>query len=173
MAGRRSDCSQWTSWRSCSRCPSRRSTGGATAARGRIRSESAATCGSIPQTSSDGWTRGRPRPCAATGCSDDVGHIQRRGKDRWRARYVGPDGRERSKTFPRRADAERFLAGIEADKLRGRWCDPRLGRLTFGKWVEEWRGSATLHLKPKTVEGYESLLRCYLLPEFRALPVDH
>jgi len=59
-----------------------------------------------------------------------VGHIQRRGKNRWRARYLGPDGRERNRTFERRVDAEHFLAGTETDKLRGGWVDPRLGKTT-------------------------------------------
>jgi hypothetical protein len=43
-----------------------------------------------------------------------MGHIRRRKLDRGRAaylaRYRGPDGRERSKQFARRVDAERFLA---------------------------------------------------------------
>ncbi len=97
-----------------------------------------------------------------------MAHIQRRSRNRWRARYIGSDRREHSKTFPRRVDAERFLATVEAEKLRGEWVEPRLGRVTFREWVERWRETA-IHLKPKTVEGYESLLRCHLLPEFGAL----
>jgi len=31
--------------------------------------------------------------------------------------------------------------------------------------------STVVHLKPKTVQGYESLLRCWLLPEFRTAPL--
>ncbi len=30
-----------------------------------------------------------------------MAHIDKRGPGRWRARYRGPDGRERSKTFNR------------------------------------------------------------------------
>jgi integrase len=99
-----------------------------------------------------------------------VAHIERRGKNRWRARYIGTDRKEHSRTFPRRVDAERFLATVESEKLRGEWIDPRLGRVTFAEWVDRWRGTA-IHLKPKTVEGYESLLRCHLLPEFGTLPL--
>lgn len=54
-----------------------------------------------------------------------MGHVQRRGKDRWRARYIGPDGHERNKTFRRKVVADRFLAMVETDKLRGEWIDPR------------------------------------------------
>lgn len=48
-----------------------------------------------------------------------MAHIERRGPGRWRARYRGPDGKERSRTFDRKADAERFLVTVESDKLRG------------------------------------------------------
>ncbi len=41
-----------------------------------------------------------------------------RGK-RWHARYRDPDCHERTKDFARKADAERFLATITADVLRG------------------------------------------------------
>ena len=34
--------------------------------------------------------------------------IERRGNS-WRARYRGPDGRERNKTFRRKSDAEYWL----------------------------------------------------------------
>jgi len=34
-----------------------------------------------------------------------MGHIQKRGPKSYKARYRGPDGRERSKTFHRKIDA--------------------------------------------------------------------
>ena len=53
---------------------------------------------------------------AATYCRMEggcVGHIQKRADRRYRARWLDPDGRERSRTFTRRADAERHLAAVE------------------------------------------------------------
>lgn len=94
----------------------------------------------------------------------------RRGKTTWRARYRSPDGSERSKTFTRRVDAERFLAGIEVEKARGSWIDPELSKLRFDDWARRWMGTTT-HLKPKTVSGYESLLRSRILPTFGAAPL--
>lgn len=41
------------------------------------------------------------------------------GSRRYQVRYVGPDGRERAKTFGRRVDADRFAASVETDKARG------------------------------------------------------
>jgi integrase len=58
--------------------------------------------------------------------------------DRWRARYLDPLDRERSKTFARKADAERFLATVETDKLRGAYLDPSAGRVTLDAFYAEW-----------------------------------
>ncbi len=78
-----------------------------------------------------------------------MAHVQKRGPGRWRARYRGPDGRERSRTFTRKVDTERFLATVEVDKVRGRWIDPALGKVSFEEWAERWMAT-TVHLKPKT-----------------------
>ena len=53
--------------------------------------------------------------------------IEKRGPKRWRARTRGPNGRERSKTFERRSDAERWLTSQESSKLQGAWVDPLSG----------------------------------------------
>ena len=50
-----------------------------------------------------------------------MAHVEKRGPGRWRARYRGPDGRERSQTFDRKVDVERWLAQVEIDKARGHW----------------------------------------------------
>ncbi len=43
---------------------------------------------------------------------------KRNGK--YRVRYRDPDGASRSRTFRRKADAERFAREVEVDKDRGR-----------------------------------------------------
>lgn len=82
----------------------------------------------------------------------------------WRARYKAPDGRERSKSFKRRLDAERWLRHELADQDRGRWVDPRLGQVTFAEWSDTWLRGKTV--EPTTRAGYESLLRTRVLPTF-------
>lgn len=60
-----------------------------------------------------------------------MGHVEKRIRDKgivWRARYRDPTNRERSKTFPRKVDAERFLASVESAKLKGEWIDPEAGK---------------------------------------------
>ena len=101
-----------------------------------------------------------------------MAHIRRhpRIRNRWQVRYVDPSGRERARNFARKVDADRFLVTVEADKLRGEWVDPRLSKIAFGEWVERWWGT-TAHLKPYTLEGYESLLRVHILPRFGNAPL--
>nr|QEO74221.1 hypothetical protein [uncultured bacterium] len=76
------------------------------------------------------------RPLIRKNEESAVAHVQKRGPSRWRARYRGPDGRERSKTFERRSDAERWVASMQVSKARGEWVDPALGRCAFATWVD-------------------------------------
>jgi integrase len=95
-----------------------------------------------------------------------MAHVERRESGRWRARYRAPDGRERSKTFDRKTDAQRFLAAIETEKSRGEWIDPRLGRTRFDDFAGRWMEAVAPTLKPTTVASYESLLRSRVRPAF-------
>lgn len=102
-----------------------------------------------------------------------MAHVEKRnqaGTLTWRARYRGPDGREHSRTFNRKIDAEQFLVHTEAEKARGTWIDPARAEVLFGDWAERWLATTT-HLKPKTVAGYDSLLRSRLLPAFERAPI--
>jgi integrase len=95
-----------------------------------------------------------------------MAHIERRRrKDQtvWRARYRAPDGRERSKTFHRRADAERFLTTVEASKLSGDWIDPVLGRITYRKWSERYFAHS-LHKRPTTLARDRSVNEKHFVP---------
>lgn len=78
-------------------------------------------------------TVGRRRPAAPQQRTDRYGS----GK-RWRARHVDADGRERSQTFARKGDAERFLVAVEADLLRGTYVDPQRAKLTLAAYAERW-----------------------------------
>jgi integrase len=95
-----------------------------------------------------------------------MAHVERRrrnGQSAWRARYRAPDGRERSKTFRRRADAERFLTTVEASKLRGDWIDPVRGRITYREWSERYFAHA-LHKRPTTLARDHCVNEKHLLP---------
>lgn len=75
-----------------------------------------------------------------------MGHVEDRWKRagrhgtgrRWRARYIDPDGRERSRSFARQRDAERFLAEVEHSKNASSYRDPNAGRVTLRKYATAW-----------------------------------
>lgn len=96
------------------------------------------------------------------------GSIQKR-KDRpdkpYRARYWAPDGKQKSKSFAKKTDAQLWLRN-ELGKLdSGEWLDPKAGAVTVREWSETWLHGLT-GKKPKTLSGYESILRSRLLPKF-------
>jgi len=92
-------------------------------------------------------------------------------KAKWQVRYQDPLGDWRTKQFSRKADAEHWLKIQEIDILRGEWVDPKRTQLTFEEWARSWLKS-TVHLKPKTRVGYESLLKSHVLPKFGGLRLD-
>ncbi len=89
---------------------------------------------------------------------------------RWRARYRGPDGRIRSRSFDRKVDADRWLVARLGSIDRGEWIAPEAGNIPLSDAAADWL--AGLDIKPKTRAGYESLLRSRVLPVFGDLPVN-
>lgn len=103
-----------------------------------------------------------------------MAHIQRRirnGAVRWVARSSLPSGREISRTFKRKIDAERWMATTEAAKLRGDWVDPAAGKVRTGEWAPRWLETKR-NLKPKTRHSYRSLLDSLVLPRFEDVPLN-
>lgn len=100
-----------------------------------------------------------------------MAHVEKRGSGRWRARYRDPRGQERSKTFARRIDAERFLLAAEADKASGRWVDPRHGQVAFSDWAAQYFANK-LNIRPTTRATDESFLRTHILPTFGSLRLE-
>jgi integrase len=47
-------------------------------------------------------------------------------------------GRERTKTFQRKGDAQRWINPQEADKARDQWIDPQGGRTRFEEYALSW-----------------------------------
>ncbi|MCA1671119.1 MAG: site-specific integrase [Actinobacteria bacterium] len=81
---------------------------------------------------------------------------------RWQARYHDPDGRERTKDFARKVDAERFLTTVTSDVLRGSYVDPTAGRINFREFAERWLEAQTFG--ETTREATELRLRLHAIP---------
>src|SRR5262245_21834469 len=93
------------------------------------------------------------------------GSVRKLPSGRYQVRYLDPTGARQSapNTFATKADANAYLAKLQADINRGEWTDPKLSRTTFAQWVERWRPTIT-HLRPTTIALYDYLLRRFLLP---------
>jgi integrase len=99
-----------------------------------------------------------------------AGWIIKTDQGRWKARLSVAGQGTRNKTFNRKIDAEKWLRNEQARLDRSEWTDPRLARTTFAEWAVPWLDSRR-HLKPKTLAGYESLLKVHLLPRFGKQPL--
>jgi integrase len=96
--------------------------------------------------------------------------VRKAPSGKWQARWRDPGGRHKVKTFRLRRDAERFLATIEAAKVRGSYIDPSLGKVTFGEYAERFLSSA-VDLAPSTKATYETEYRLYLRGAFGQVPI--
>lgn len=67
----------------------------------------------------------------------------------YRVRYRDPLSHQRSRTFSRKADADRFAREIEVDKDRGVWIDPRGADMPLAEWVDTFM-SLSRSLAPTT-----------------------
>ncbi|MEV6845452.1 site-specific integrase [Actinoplanes sp. NPDC051411] len=84
---------------------------------------------------------------------------------RYRVRYLGPGGRERSKSFPDRQKkaADDYLTDIESKRLRGSFVDPVAGRITFAEYAQRWIEQQTFD--EPTREVTERRLRRHIIPK--------
>jgi integrase len=94
----------------------------------------------------------------------------RAGKTTYRVRYRDPAGRQRSKVFTRKADADGWLTDNDYAKRHSGWVDPAAGKVRLGEWAERWYGT-TAALRPTTRRDYRKLLDLEILPTFAAAPI--
>ncbi|MCI3244588.1 tyrosine-type recombinase/integrase [Streptomyces spinosisporus] len=91
---------------------------------------------------------------------------------RYRARYIGPDGTEKSKSFPDRQKrlAEQWLIDIASDMSRGQYIDPRAARITFKSYAEKWL--KTHGIDPASQVVVEQRLRLHAFRLIGSRPLD-
>lgn len=91
--------------------------------------------------------------------------VAKRPDGRWpMARQMSrPDGRERSKHFHRKVDAERWARREVAKIDEGEWTDPSRGEVTVGVYAQEWLAGKA-KLRPSTRVMYDAVLRNQVLP---------
>ena len=90
---------------------------------------------------------------------------------RYRVRYIAPDGRERSESFPdrRKRAAQAFLERIQADIHKGTYLDPDAGKVTFRQYAEQWLDVVTSD--PNRRDRLERGFRLHVYPVFGSRPL--
>ncbi|ARZ67226.1 integrase [Streptomyces albireticuli] len=83
---------------------------------------------------------------------------------RYRARYVAPDGSERSRSFPDKQKrlADSWLTQIAADLARGQYVDPAAGKVSFKQYATTWLASQTT--EESTIDAIDQRLRLHIFP---------
>lgn len=84
------------------------------------------------------------------------------GATRYDVPYREPDGKQRTKTFTKIADATTFLHSVEADKRRGVYRDVDAGKVTFRAYAEQWLASRTFD--QSSHDSTELRLRLHVYP---------
>jgi integrase len=102
---------------------------------------------------------------------DGVGFTEQLPNGKYRARWFDPAGRQRSKSFAGKREAERFLRNVETDIDRGTYVDDKAGKITFGEYAEHFM---TLDAK-RLARSTHARDRCYLdnhvLPRWEKVPL--
>lgn len=67
-----------------------------------------------------------------------AGSIAKRPNGKWRARYRDDSGRERSRHFDRKIDAQQWLDRVAASLVTDTYVDPDAGKVTFKRFYDDW-----------------------------------
>ena len=67
-----------------------------------------------------------------------AGNIAKRTNGRWRARYRDDAGKEHSRHFDRKIEAQQWLDQVTSSVVTGTYADPKAGRITFAAFFGEW-----------------------------------
>lgn len=110
---------------------------------------------------------------ARRGRSAGFGSIEKLPSGRLRVRWHDEDGQRRTagQTFATKADARRFLATVETDKLRGTYRAPRVVTDTLGDYGARWIEDRP-RLKASTRHQYEVDFRLHIEPALGSTVLD-
>lgn len=93
---------------------------------------------------------------------------------KWQANWREPSGKQRSKTFRTKREADTFIAEMETSKSRGSYVSPHAGRALFRdhaqRWIESWNTEIT------TTARDRSIMANHVLPQWGDWPlgkIDH
>jgi integrase len=109
---------------------------------------------------------GSPSKLATGRWAEGQGKPQGVGQ-RWRGWYVGDDGKQHTKRFRTEVEAEAWSNTERGKVVTNQWVSPDVGVNTFRAVAELWLATKKgAQRKPKTLAGYESILRTLVLPRW-------
>lgn len=100
-----------------------------------------------------------------------MAHVRTRQTDsgpRYDVKYM-VNGRHKTTTFKKKADAVSYRKKVEGDELAGLVSDPKGGARLFGPYADNWIETRMVKgkpLSPATRQGYRALMRRHLTPAF-------
>lgn len=75
-----------------------------------------------------------------------------------------PEGKQRSQSFQRLADARTFQTTVKAELAKGTWIDPAGARVPLAEWVEYWKTQRRVAATTRAKD--QSRLTTHILPRF-------
>jgi integrase len=66
------------------------------------------------------------------------GNIAKRPNGQWRARYRDDLGKEHSRHFDTKKEAQSWLDDVATSKVLGNYVDPNAGKVSFTDWWQQW-----------------------------------
>jgi integrase len=89
--------------------------------------------------------------------------VTKRPNGRWQARWrLTPNGKQFSKLFDRKLDAERHISKVVTDLDRGAYVDPRVGRETVGSYSKRWMTAQVW--RDSSRDRIESIFEKHVIP---------
>lgn len=81
-----------------------------------------------------------------------------------------PNGKRTTRSDPLKSVVKKWALDLEADIRKGRWRDPRAGRITVGEWAKKWRSARVV--SDETLKADTSSFRVHLLPHWEDWPLN-
>jgi integrase len=99
-----------------------------------------------------------------------MGSVDRRPSGRYRARHrEHPCGPQKSRSFVKKADAQRFLTQVEHQLLTGTHSPRSAGQITLADYATEY--CSRRHWRAQTADRKERELRIHVLPALGSIPL--
>ncbi len=93
--------------------------------------------------------------------------VEKKTNGRYLARWRDPNGAQRARSFDRKLDADRFLATVTVDTLRGTYIDPSAGKETVSTYSARWATAQPWRASSR--HRVDHVLGAQVVPVFGAL----